>query len=312
MKIREIIKESLENWSGEWVHYSKVPYIKINPKPFHQDPLAIYLFPAEFNVHASWTNYPYKFHVTIKPDARILDLSKISQKELEKIVDLAGATEKYQNYVTQYPPETMEKRVDMAWDMMTAHFAYEGYGEKKLSIFNKLFRSLGYDAIFDDIKVLLNNEIQLVVLNPRIIKITKMETRGGSGFAEVKMVMDMVVDLASEYGDLEIEQPKRVKERYSTKYHIEAMVKVVNPQHPRNYLHVKIGTDDNIPPQQVHASVLYSSPSLNAGYGGRSYLISQKKFDTFRDEPPLADIKRALEKTFREPLPDYITKDDDE
>lgn len=83
MKFKEFYKlytESLSDWSGDWVHYTNIPYLSFNPKASHSDPTGIYFFPKEFKPSSSYTSKKYKFSAKLKPDAKVLDFSKITRE----------------------------------------------------------------------------------------------------------------------------------------------------------------------------------------------------------------------------------------
>lgn len=281
MRFHEIISESLSDWSGEWVHYSKTPMMSINPNPFHHDPLGIYFFPKEFETKGGWSEeYPYKFSAKIDPSAKILDLSNISQEYLEKILQKASPEvfNDYENYVEQYPPKNMHKRVDMAWEMLSAYYTYKSGMGKILASFNKLFREMGYDAIFDDTGSIHSYEVQLLVLNPRIIKLIGMETKSGSGFNEVTMLVDMIVDECKKYGEVSASQPKKINYNDWGKIisTIKSTVKVENKDKIATFT---ISTDDKNPPKSIYIEIKPSSKFSRMV----TYNISKKSFDEYNN-----------------------------
>jgi len=84
MKFKEFYKlytESLSDWPNEWVHYSDIPYLSINPQQTHSDPAALYFFPINFKPVSAYTSKPYKFTAKLKENAKVLDLSTVSREE---------------------------------------------------------------------------------------------------------------------------------------------------------------------------------------------------------------------------------------
>src|SRR3989344_6954723 len=80
--IRKVLLESYNDWDHEyWVHYSNVPYLKVNYDPSHRDPIGLYFFPKDFKPRLYWRTYKYKFIVHIKDNINILDLSKLSKED---------------------------------------------------------------------------------------------------------------------------------------------------------------------------------------------------------------------------------------
>ena len=144
-----------------YVHYSKSPQITINPNPKHMDTVGIYLFPEEFSAIEHWTNYLYKLYVKFKPNTSILDLSTLSNKQIDTILSkVPEAKEEYKATLAEYPKNAMHEKVDLMWEMLQRHFSLR-LGRKQAA-FNKLFRSLGYQAIFDDTKSVHVSEIQMI------------------------------------------------------------------------------------------------------------------------------------------------------
>lgn len=159
MKFKEFYNlyiESLENWPNEWVHYSNIPFLSINPKQAHSDPAGLYFFPSNFKPVSSYTSKPYKFTAKLKPEAKVLDLSKIDRAEMRRLADLAGVI----SFI----------EVEDWWAKIKGTFSYNAFSTKRAGSFNRFFRNAGYDAIFDDIAVIYGkSETQLLVLNPRML-----------------------------------------------------------------------------------------------------------------------------------------------
>jgi len=321
MILNAILNESIDEWASVWVHYSRIPVLKINTNPSHQDPAGLYFFPADFEPHSYWTKMPYKFRATLKPTARILDLSRITQEELETIVDTVGITNKYTAYMKQYPPENIHKRVDMVWSMLQAYFAYENGNGKIIGAFNKMLRSMGYDAVFDDTMSIHTSEVQLLVLDPRCINIIGMDRSKGSGYTQVQEVAKQVAEIGKNYGTVTIEPAKKERLRYSDAFQIVSQVRIeegdnqyivikiftdeINPKQPERIR--GLGTNDKMPtppvtPEKVRATVRWASPSLGAGYGSNNFDIAKNQFvDLYRnkngeEEHGLTGIVRAFDR----------------
>ena len=172
MRYIEIINEDYMQWNtNRWVHYSNEPYLKINPKPTHQDPAGIYLFPEKFEPCSYWVNKKYKFIVELK-DVNILDVSKMSPEDVEKfIVHMEGNVAAYHGLNKEYPIKNNKEYFDRAWaQIIPSYYSRPG-------AFNKKIREFGYDALFDDTGAILSNEIQLVVFDPRKVKIINIIER---------------------------------------------------------------------------------------------------------------------------------------
>lgn len=292
MRIRDILKESLSDWGPNWVHYSKVPYMKVNPKPFHQDPAGIYLFPEGFKTHSFWPEHAYKFIVTLKPNIRVLDFATMDIPQIYSFMDRLGVGEKFNAEVDSYKDfksfdsSNPKDLLRVAWDKVKTLYGYRQWGAV-----NAALRKLGYDAIFDDLGVILSNEIQMLVLDPRIIASARIEHRKRDVFGKLKRVMEDVERIAVKYGTMDVYKPVR-KSSYG-KQSLEGSVKIVNPQDPeRNYAWIFV-TYDPENSRVIHISLRYAQPHLNAGYGA-SFIISMNEYE----REGLIDIERGLNRVF--------------
>lgn len=287
MRLFEILKD----WGQLYVHYSESPHITINPNPAHMDPMGIYLFPEEFSTIEHWVGRPYKFYVKIKPNTNILDLGALTDEQIYTILSkVPEAKEEYEARLVEYPKNTMNEKIDLMWEMLQRHF-FLRLGRKQ-ALFNKLFRNLGYQAIFDDTESVHIAEVQMIILDPRVIEIQKVEQRKGSGFVEINKVMDDIVALIKDRNlPYKITKPKRSKDTWSAKSKLTGRIKIGDEE---RYLDIKIGTDEEQPPTKVYASTLYSRPNLNAGFGAE-YSILSKKYDSFSN---LHNIEQAIDRVF--------------
>ena len=211
---------SYEDWSSDkWVHYSNINKLGINPKQFHQDPAGIYLFPIEFKVRgAIWKDKKYKIVVSIMDDTNILDISKTTSEERKSILDKLNIP---------YSDEKNYSTPDTWWETLKYYYIL---GNKKLSAkWNKDFRSLGYDAIFDDTESIHVWETQLLVLNPKKLKIEDVETQNikRGQFSRLQELQNLLIELLKPYGEVKgevkthkdwIGKGKRLKARVSLKF----------------------------------------------------------------------------------------------
>lgn len=203
--LRQVIAK-YEDWSGIWVHYTDINKLGVNPKQFHQDPAGIYLFPEEFKTKGSlWQKKKFVFTLEIKPNAKILDLGALSEKEK---LDLAGKLE--------VPlEEDFFKRKYVGnrswWESLKNKYILQ-INAPGAAKWTKDFRKLGYDAIFDDKKTIHVAEVQLLVFNPKILKVIKVVERSGSGgiHKKIKDHQKLVAEYSKPYGEIEI-KPVRTK-----------------------------------------------------------------------------------------------------
>jgi hypothetical protein len=202
MKFKDFYKlytESLSDWSGEWVHYTNIPYLSFNPKAFHADPTGIYFFPKEFKPNSSYSSRKYKFSAKLKPDAKVLDFSKITREEMTRLADLAGV-EKFIEIEDLYP------------SLRNVFKMTEG-PEKKAGSFNRFFVNAGYDAIFDDINIVYGrSEKQLIVLNQKCLSDVEMHINKYSIYNEMTLSSEEIIKRLTPYCD-SIENTKIKKRR---------------------------------------------------------------------------------------------------
>ena len=297
MRIHQLIKESFEDWdTGKWVHYSDFNMLKINPSPFHQDPIAIYFFPEKFKPKASmWKNKKYKFVITLKPTARVLDFSNITDEQLNSMLTATNATEMYQNYIQQYPPKDKNKKLHMAWEMMRSSMVLgSGGGRAK---WNTILRDLGWDAIFDDTGSIHSSEVQLMIINPTIVASIEKTRSKIDGFSAMKKVIDDFVNLLEQYGEVTVEEPKKEKNnRYSSSQGSHLRAKISVKKSDDNYADFSLVWDpnDNTFKDKISISLRWSRPSLNYG-SGAVYDIHSGEYESFSN---LDNIKKDMDKVF--------------
>ena len=186
-----------------WVHYTNLPQVTINPKAMHQDPVGIYLFPSNFNPASYWLAHLYRFDVQLDPSLQVLDLGHLSLEDAKEILDHL-----------KIPSEDLDS-IREFWERMRNHFILKIHNPGP-GAWNKALRGLGYDAVFDDTKVIHSAEQQLLVLDPKKIKVLQRTDLKDTGFEDVVKVMDRVKELVSPYGKVEVTNP-RVKTQYRVK-----------------------------------------------------------------------------------------------
>jgi len=207
-KVRtKYILADYQKWQGTWVHYSKHPELTVNPQQFHQDPAGIYLFPEAFKVAPMWSNKPYKFLVEVPRDLKVLDLAAIDTAELAlRLLDDTKTTEgKEYDYFKEQILKTKEP-ADRAWEYLQRYFL------GKPGAFNKRLREAGYEAIFDDIKAIHSNEVQLLVLDPTRIKIKDREQAKSNGYQLVAEIAEHIKKEGAKWATIRDDKVKRKKD----------------------------------------------------------------------------------------------------
>lgn len=279
--------ESLENWSGEWVHYTDTPYLSFRPNAFHSDPTGLYFFPKEFKPISSYTSKKYKFTAKLKPDARVLDLSKVTREEMTRLADLAGV-EKF-------------IEIDDLYGSLQKVFSMRDGPNKKAGAFNRFFFNAGYDAIFDDIAVIYGkSETQLIVLNPRCLSDVEMHVNKYPIFKEMSLSSEEIIDRLTPYAD-KVEASKIKKEREgwvrNDKGKIVAeysLKKYMSFTKGENYVTILAYSNSGSKrSNEISFSISYSSPNL--GYGsGASYDYAKKQWTFNSIERIIKDAIKIL------------------
>lgn len=295
------IDEGLGQWKSEkWVHYSDFEMLKIatgirdaksgKAAGFHQDPAGIYFFPEDYSKIASmWRQKRYKFTVTLKPDARILDYETITDEQLDQIVERTGTKDELADYLKQFPPADRHNHLRMAWSVMR-----QRYMKSVPAAWNKAIRECGWDAIFDDSGSIHSSEVQLLVLDPRIIATIDRTVRKGRGYSDVMMVYNEVKRYCAPYGIREDEPPRLQKNRYSGAMNLAAEVVVGDED---NYARFKIEIDaaDRNRNDIVTVRLEYSSMYFNSSPDSAAYNINSKKWDDYHTlEKAMAVLKKIF------------------
>jgi len=263
---------TLEDWSGRWVHYSEVPYLKVNPDQFHGDPAGIYLFPEEFKTKGRWENFPYKFVVELPKDANVLDLARVSRDEMIELVEHCFG------YIGRTLDAEERDHLEKAQD-------YQDYGwgiirnskfMTRQAKWNKALRDLGYDAVFDDTGAVHSSEVQLIVLHPRKLKIVDMVRKSGSGFKELTDTTNHLVGLLTKYGEITVKEPKKRKGNWTRDLVLSSEVTVENDDKYATYK-LTVQMDKKVP-MGIQVSLAYSEPRLGYGSGG-DYSFNKKEYN---------------------------------
>jgi len=284
---KNLVISKYTDWDNIWVHYTKEPYIKINPQAMHRDPAGIYLFPNKFETAPLWQSYPYKFIVEVPKNLKVLDFSLLSREdmlELARNVCSKEIGEEYTNLILKG-----DHFLSNGWEIMWMQYLGRS-GE-----FNKKFRDLGYDAIFDDTRTIHSSEIQLLLLNPRKVKVIEMIKKTDSGYNDVLLVMDYVEELCENYGKVTVKKPKK-----KTKYGEEKLEGSILVEQGDKYVDLGIAAEyypgskaKEAPPIAIHVTKKYSHPDIGMG-AGATFNRSKRSFSEIEK-----DITWLLNKVFR-------------
>jgi hypothetical protein len=278
----DLLTETLDDWNtGVWVHYSDQEMLSINPKPWHQDPLGLYCFPETFPPYTHmWPNRRYKFRLTLKPATRILDLARITDATLDGLLQVTGAAADFAATNAQYPLQGHnenpldhhKERVHRAWaSMRNAMILAPGGGGR--AGWNKHIRALGWDAIFDDTKAIHSAEVQLLILNPRVIAGVDRQRQGNSGFAAIQAVLADLGALCARFGTVSVDGPKKTHDGHW--HHKDSpkllMAEIKVTAAADNYATLAVRHDASDPTYKgwINVSLRWSRPSLGYGVGAR-------------------------------------------
>lgn len=204
------VHASLKDWSGVWVHYTDIHKLGINPKQFHLDLAGIYLFPQEFKTSGTiWKRKKYKYIIKIKNTAKVLDLSTLQETDLRQILEKLDIP--YRKYLTDNVPLT----TDNFWETLKNYYVLSKH--KQAGLWNKEFKRLGYDAIFDDTGSIHSAEVQMVVLNPAILEVIDVEEQNikRGQYDRIKEHLELLAQYLKPYGKIEMKPLKKKKDLYS-------------------------------------------------------------------------------------------------
>lgn len=305
MRFQDLLNEDLAKWNtGKWIHYSDYEVMKINPTPFHQDPLGIYFFPESFKKPASmWTNKKYKFTVTLKPNVKILDWAKMTDQQRDQLLVATGAKKDFDMTMERYPEENREKMLGVVWNSMRDSMMLSSGGPGKAK-WNTLIRQCGWDAIFDDTGSIHVAEVQLLVLNPTIFASITSQTAGFSSFKKIKEIMAEIEKFCKTLGDdsIEVETngPKKTSDSWTGRGRkgdpmiLKGTVDVKKSEN--NYARISVSQDPNSEHRKnvINVGISYSNPSL--GYGaGAEFDLATKQWSKYSNlEKFYDDLKRIF------------------
>jgi hypothetical protein len=280
------IVAGIVDWRGRWIHYSKTPYMKINPKQFHGDPMGIYFFPEKFKTKtAMWRNFDYKFVVELSSDAKILDLDKTSREQMLKVVKHCFGY--IDREITEEDIDQINERKDYqdyAWEIMrNSKFMTQQ------AKWTKALTDLGYDGVFDDTRSIHTAEVQLIVLNQKKIKVLDMVRKSGTRFKDLEKVTNEVAEMFKDYGTVKVDKPKSKKGMWSDEKELSSRIEIVKDKRE-----VSLTLMVNDKREEIAVSLSYARPSLSYGTGF-SYKYETKEYED------LDRFKTVMDKIFHGP-----------
>lgn len=279
------VSAAITDWRGEWIHFSKMPVLKINPKQFHQDPAGLYFFPKDFDPVGSWTTYNYKFTAELAPSAKVLDLSSLkAATALDLVRRVTGEEPRNPEKFTDTPESKWDSPSSRAWEGMRTHFT------GKPGAFNKALQRAGYDAVFDDTKAIHFAEVQLLVLNPKVVKVLKMEDmKKGSGFAAVERASTDLAKALEPYGTVTKTPPRKAKGSWGGAPALQSLVEVKDGEKRASF---KVNAD--VESGTVKVFMRWSEPRLDYSVGA-SFDIYRNRWDGDQFDRLLRSVQTIFE-----------------
>lgn len=175
---RSPLSKEIKRYSDKWIHFTNgirqngkvFPKIGINPSmPFHSDPPGIYFYPVKFILGDServrkgnqyGLDMPFYYIADINM-RNGLHLGSMSESQVEKVVSRNNLQDEYEQF-----DKNLVSPGKRFWEFVRTMVAH-----KKTTWLKAL---KGIDYIHDDSGIIHFNEPeQILVLNPRIIKIIK-------------------------------------------------------------------------------------------------------------------------------------------
>lgn len=201
------LSEERDHHGDAWVHFSDFPEMKINPRPFHQDPAGIYLFPEGFDPAGMWSSRRYKFICRLSDQAKVLDLGDMTAQDAANLLSQIIPGQEFEARVL-----AAANPVDEMWEILKNEFVLKD--GKRLGQWNQALRKIGYDAVFDDTGSIFVGEPQLLVLDPRQIRVLDRQDQRTSGYEKSAEILEFIADVCREAGmqGLSVETPRKRRE----------------------------------------------------------------------------------------------------
>lgn len=198
-KIFQAIKDSRDELTG--VHFSNgvitgkdkfkglitVPHLGMNKAPAHRDPIGVYVFPKKYVLSGGLKNNSgfaaATYFYIIEPNrtnAKILNLSTLSQNELEELVKKMEIPESYLTDKEVYH-NSGNKPGHKLWGIMEKFRKDTNQGSYGNSYsWNKLFKKTGYNVIQDDGDAIIhsNEPNQIIYLEPNTYNVIESGEEG--------------------------------------------------------------------------------------------------------------------------------------
>ena len=132
-----------------------IPHLGLNKKPFHNDPIGVYAFPKDYVLGGKLSKnggfYSMRYFYIMRPSksANILNLSKITKSEYERLLIQMGIPTRYWSDEGLYHRSTKDMSDGHKfWSIIERYKGNQGLS-KNVS-WNTLFRKTGYNVVYDE------------------------------------------------------------------------------------------------------------------------------------------------------------------
>ena len=187
-KLFKVMKKAENPLTG--VHFSKTSTFSLRMKPFHYDPVALYVFPKDYILNgglkknAGFAKLPYMFIVEPTEDAKILNLdmdenfAKGLLTTMDIPLELWDSTEIFHN-------SNMSSAGHRFWGVLE-HWRHKTNASKNAS-WNALFKKAGYNTLYDPGKAIIhsNEPEQVAYLEKSAFKIVDIISNDQANIVEV-------------------------------------------------------------------------------------------------------------------------------
>jgi hypothetical protein len=254
----------------------------------HLDVAGVYFFPEIFVPVGGWRQYPFKITATMPSNMRIFDFSHMTPEEAIWTIEKAVGKDSFTSSDREKILNGGRNWRRTFWRVFQSKFSFSR-GE-----WNAFFRkTLGYDAIFDDTDSIFTDEVQLVVLNPTLPKIVSIEDVSSSGYDAIKLTMQRVDKVLSQFGPVTATPPKKKSAGGSSKQVAGDLNVDLGDGHYTTWqVSARAPRIGRRIPSSIDVLLKYSNPATSSSWGGEHSFPTSRANEWDRIE---RDITRGVE-----------------
>ncbi len=212
---KEYLNELYNNLTNKYtddmvgVHFSRMEEVSFNPKPFHHDPIGVYVFPRKWildnllSKNTMFSKMPYQYIIIPTSKAVFLDLD-MTLKKAQSLLKQMGIPETYLTDGNTYHRSTQDSVGHMFWGAIE-RYRHDNKLSKNMS-WNTLFKKTKYNALIDNGNSIIhsNEPYQYVYLEPGTFKVVTKFSNKGYG--------KIITDFANTFKELGWEIKRRKKQ----------------------------------------------------------------------------------------------------